>query len=64
MGTSYNSTCGLLRAGLAWMVAERIAVDISVMHRWGSYTEKEPLDGPRTHGNRWTAHWGLKVFLP
>lgn len=62
--TSTNSTCVQVGGGLAWMLAERIAADISVIHRFGTDTQKEPLDGPRTHGNRWRLHWGLKVFLP
>jgi hypothetical protein len=62
--TSYNSGVVLLKAGLAWMIAENAAADIAVQCRFGTYTQKRPQDGPRFHGDRWTIHWGMKVFLP
>jgi hypothetical protein len=62
--SSYNSGVVLLKAGLAWMVADHTAADIAVQHRFGTYTEKHPQDGPKFRGNRWTVHWGMKVFLP
>jgi hypothetical protein len=62
--SAWNSVCGLARVGLAWMVLDRVASDIAVVYRFGSYEQKQPVDGDKEHGNRWTVNWGMKVFLP
>ncbi len=62
--STHNSGLWLLKAGVAWMVADFAAADIAVQYRTGTFTQKRPLDGPEFPGNRWTVHWGMKVFLP
>ena len=62
--STYDSGSGLLKGGLAWMVSDEAAADITVQYRFGTFTEKQPTDGPRSRGDRWSLHWGLKVFLP
>lgn len=62
--STYNSGSGLLKAGLAWMLSGDAAADITMQYRFGTFTEKEPQGGPKSHGDRWSLYWGLKVFLP
>jgi len=62
--TTWNSACMMLKAGLSWLLLDSVATDISVMHRFGTFEQKAPVDGAMRHGNRWTLHLGLKIFLP
>lgn len=60
----YNSGMTTLAVGMAWMLSNEVATDISVNYRTGHFIQKDPEDGGSSSADRWTVLIGFKAFLP
>lgn len=62
--TKHNSGEVSLTAGMAWLLSDQVAADLSANYRNGRFTQKAPLDGVAYASDRWTLFFGFKAFLP